>query len=179
LLHSYTLHRLQQLGVDKEEQVVEIGGGFGCLAQLSARAGYQRYAIYDLPWVNAIQGYYLIMSLPPDTVRLYGETEGSIEVNPFWKFESLADNSIDCVVNTDSLPEMGRHTAFGYIQEVRRVLKGVFLSINQEAKADNAGVGHQNSVAELVSEAGGLKRLVRCLYWMRQGYVEEVYAPSR
>ena len=48
--------------------------------------------------------------------------------------------------------------------------------MNQEAKASNAGFGEQNSVAELVREVGGLKTLSRCLYWMRQGYVEEVLA---
>ena len=38
-----------------------------------ARAGFTDYAIYDLPWVNALQGYYLIMALPEGSVRLYGE----------------------------------------------------------------------------------------------------------
>lgn len=177
-LHSYTVHRLAQLGANQESRVVEIGGGFGCLAQLCFGAGISQYSIYDLPWVNAIQGYYLLMSLPPEKVRLYGESQGTLEVNPFWKFDSLPDKSVSYTVNTDSLPEMGRQTAVNYIKEVSRVLSGVFLSINQEAKANNAGVGQQNSVAEIAKEVGGLKTLARSLYWMRQGYVEEVFAPK-
>jgi len=178
LLHSYTVHRIKQLGASADTKVVEIGGGFGCLAHLMGRAGLKQYAIYDLPWVNAIQGYYLLMCLPPEMVRLHGESSGTVEVNPFWRFEELADRSVEYLVNTDSLPEMGRQTAMNYIQRIKRVLKGQFLSINQEAKADNAGVGQQNSVSELVRETGGLKRLSRALYWMRQGYVEEVYRPE-
>ena len=52
-----------------------------------------------------------------------------------------------------------------------------FLSVNQEAKAYVPGVGPQQCVAELVDEAGGFERVSRQRYWMRQGYVEEVYRP--
>jgi hypothetical protein len=177
LLHSYTLYRLKELGAGRNSQIAEIGGGFGCLAALAYEAGLKNYAIFDLPWVNAIQGYYLIMSLPPGSVRLYGETTGSLTVNPFWTFDQLFDRSLDFVVNTDSLPEMGRLTAANYIKQIGRILSGLFLSINQEAKANNGGFGQQNSVGELVKELGGMTRLSRSLYWMRQGYVEEVYSP--
>jgi hypothetical protein len=177
LLHSYSVHRLLQLGATRDTRVMEIGGGFGCLAQLAFRAGLQQYSIFDLPWVNAIQGYYLIMSLPKGSVRLYGESAGTLEVNPFWTFEKLPDRSVQFLVNTDSMPEMGRETALNYIKQIRRVLAGLFLSTNQEAKANNAGFGLQNSVAELVREVGGLRTRSRSLYWMRQGYVEEVFTP--
>lgn len=180
ILHSYTLHRLIQLGAAENSNIVEIGGGFGCLAQLAHRAGLKTFAVYDLPWVNAIQGYYLIMSLPPQTVRLYGETEGTISVNPFWAFDSLPDRSVDLIVNTDSLPEMGADTAGSYIKQIARILSrsGQFLSINQEARASNGGFGLQNSVFELAKELGALCLKSRSLYWMRQGYAEEIYVPA-
>jgi hypothetical protein len=58
------------------------------------------------------------------------------------------------------------------------ITKGAFLSINQEAKAPNLDVGRQNCVAELVETHGGLQRIARHRYWMRQGYVEEVFVPA-
>ncbi len=179
LLHGYSLHRLVQLGMTQQSKVVEIGGGFGCLAELVIRAGYRDYTIIDLPWVNAIQGYYTLMSCDPDHVSLYGENNGgSLRILPFWEFEKIADRSIDLLLNCDSLPEMGNATATGYIREIGRVLRGSFLSINQEAEANNAGFGNQNNVPAIVAQVGGLKRIARSLYWMRQGYVEELYVPS-
>jgi putative sugar O-methyltransferase len=175
LYHAYTVERLHQLGASPAQSVAEIGGGYGCLAYQFARAGFTDYAIYDLPWVNALQGYYLLMTLPEGTVRLYGETGGSVAVLPGWCFEQRAPRSADWVINVNSLPEMGRSTASGYLAQIARVLRGRFLSINQEAKMTVLEYGPQNCVAELVAEIGGLRRTSRGRYWMRNGYVEEVY----
>ena len=82
------------------------------------------------------------------------------------------------LVNTDSLPEMGYVTARGYLPEIRRVTARAFLSVNQEAKAVVPGVGPQQCVSELMDEEGGFEVLSRQRYWMRQGYVEEVFEPS-
>ena len=174
LTHAYTGHRLRQLGADT---AFEIGGGYGCLALMARRAGVARYAIFDLPWVNALQGYFLIRALPEGAVRLYGEPAGDVRVLPYWALAAEPDKSCDGLVNTDSLPEMGRATAAGYLPQVRRVARAFFLSINQEAKAGVPGVGEQNCVAELVEETGGFAVLSRQRYWLRQGYVEEVYRP--
>ncbi len=177
LLHAYTAHRLLQLGAGPDSQIAEIGGGFGCLAGLAYRAGCRKYAIYDLPWVNAIQGYYLLMSQPAETVALYGEKEAAIAVKPFWAFEKIPKGSVDYVVNTDSLPEMGHDTANAYIRGIKHLLsdQGIFLSMNQEAQASNAGFGAQNNVAAMIERVGGFRKLGRFLYWMRQGYVEEIF----
>ena len=174
LTHAYTGRRLRQLDADTG---FEIGGGYGCLALRARRAGVQRYAIFDLPWVNALQGYFLIRTLPEGTVRLYGESTGDVRVLPYWALENEPEKSCDGAVNTDSLPEMGRATAAGYLPQIRRAARRFFLSINQEAKAGVPGVGEQNCVAELVEEAGGFAVLSRQRYWLRQGYVEEVFRP--
>jgi hypothetical protein len=203
LTHAYNAHRLRQLlagnsggvtfpgspgtsnrlgepgDVSPPECVFEIGGGYGCLALMAHRAGVRRYAIFDLPWVNALQGYFLIHALPEGTVRLYGEEAGEVRVLPYWRLDDEPADSCDVLVNTDSLPEMGHATAAGYMAKVRRVTRGVFLSVNQEAKADVPGVGLQQCVAELIAEAGGFRTESRQRYWMRQGYVEEVFRPER
>jgi SAM-dependent methyltransferase len=179
LWHSYTLYRLRRLGAAPESSIVEIGGGYGCLASFAYKAGHRNYVIVDLPWVNAIQGYFLIMALPRGAVRLYGETTGDIAVLPHWHMRSIPDGSVDYVVNTDSLPEMGVETARHYVRQIARVLRGAFLSINQEGRAPNADVGPQNWVAELIEQHGGFRVVSRHRGWMRQGYVEEVFVLSQ
>jgi hypothetical protein len=179
LLHSYTVHRLRQLGASDSTPIVEIGGGFGCLAALAYRAGLTSFTIYDLPWVNALQGYFLIMVLPPGTVRLSGESEGTVRVEPFWRIHQLADRSADYVINCNSLPEIGAATARQYIDTIGRILRRNFLSLNQEARALSVTGHRQNWVGQLVEERAQLVLRSRSPYWMEQGYVEEVFhAPS-
>src|SRR5207248_799117 len=81
----------------------------------------RRYTVYDLPWVNALQGYFLIRSLPGVAVRLYGEDAGDLRVLPYWKLNDEPARACGYLVNTDSLPEMGYPTARGYLPEIRRV----------------------------------------------------------
>ena len=177
--HGYTVYRLRQLGAKRGSRIAEIGGGYGCLAALFYRAGHRRLSIYDLPWVNALQGYFLIMSLPAGSVRLYGESHGSLAVLPHWCFHKIPDRSVDFVINTNSLPEMGAETARAYVAHIRKVLKGLFFSINQEAKAPVLTYGPQQCVAELVAEVGGFTSVSRYRFWMRNGYVEEVFRLSQ
>ncbi|HEY9717555.1 MAG TPA: putative sugar O-methyltransferase [Trichormus sp.] len=179
VINTYVAHRLKQLGVTKSASVVEIGGGFGCLSEIVARAIGCQYHVYDLPWVSAIQGYYLIMSLPQGTVKLFGESTGNIEVLPFWHFDKLTEGSIEFIVNSDSLPEMGYDTARSYIEKISKNLRGMFLSINQEAQAKNANSGKQNCVHAIAESVGGLRLASRSIYWMRQGYVEEVFTAQK
>jgi hypothetical protein len=178
LVHAYTAYRLQQLGIGPNKRIVEIGGGYGCLAYVCQRNGYADYMIVDLPWVNLIQGYMLIMSLPPGSVSLFGEEDGPVRVRPFWEFATLTDRSVDVVINTDSLPEIGEETARRYIADIARVARGCFLSINQEAMAEYAGVGRQLHVNSLAAREPRLRLLHRHRYWMREGYVEELFAPA-
>jgi hypothetical protein len=91
---------------------------------------------------------------------------------------SEPSGACDVLVNSDSLPEMGRDSAARYLPHIRRVVRKAFLSINQEAKAAVPGVGTQNCVRELIDAAGGFVCRSRQRFWMRQGYVEEVYAAA-
>lgn len=179
LTHAYSCHRLHQLGCGPDAGLLEIGGGYGCLAMLAHRAGFRRYTIVDLPWVNALQGYFLLCSLPEDAVQLLGEPSAPIRVLPYWHLDREPERSYEGVINADSLPEMGRATAAGYLPKIHRVARGFFLSINQEAMAHVPEVGAQNCVAELVAESGLFHTESRQRYWMRQGFVEELFRPIR
>lgn len=180
--HTYTVQRLKQLGANSGSRIAEIGGGYGCLASLFARAGHGNYQIYDLPSVNVLQGYFLIMALPARTIRLFGEADGDIAVLPFWLFAELPARGVDYVINTDSLPEIGLEPATRYIADIARTCRGQFLSINHEAGVA-PGIGRapsqpQNRVLDLVEKHGGFQCLSRQPWWMREGYVEEVYRPA-
>lgn len=178
LIHGYTVQRLRELDARPDWRFVEIGGGYGCLAELMHRHGFTNYAIYDLPWVNAIQGYFLILALPEKSVQLFGEPPANMAVLPFWEFFDLPAQAADMVINTDSLPEMGAAIAASYIESIATVAPRFFFSINQEAKADVEAFGPQQCVAEIVERTGGLRRVSRQRYWMRPGYVEEMFIPS-
>jgi hypothetical protein len=177
LTHAYAAWRLVQLG-GPGANLYELGGGYGGLALMGHRAGLRRYAIFDLPWVNALQGFFLILATPPGTVRLYGEDAGGLRIEPYWNLYAEAARSCDWLANSDSLPEMGEATAVDYLGHIRRVVKDGFFSINQEAKVDVPGVGPQNCVHELIRRTGGFRLAGRHRHWLRQGYVEEVYVPS-
>jgi hypothetical protein len=179
LTHAYAAHRLAQLGASDRSVVFELGGGYGGLALMAHRAGVGRYAIFDLPWVNALQGYFLILMLPANAVRLFGEASGNVRVEPYWRLDAEPDQACDWLVNSDSLPEMGEATARGYLPTIRRVVRNAFLSINQEAQVHWGDVGPQNCVANLMDDVGGFRRVLRQRHWLRQGYVEEVYEPIR
>src|SRR5439155_9931646 len=142
LTHAYNAFRVRQLA-GGPGTAFEIGGGYGCLALMAYRAGFRDYAVFDLPWVNALQGYFLVRSLPEGTIRLYGESGGGVRVLPYWALDAEPDKACDVLVNTDSLPEMGHDTAKGYLPRIRRVTRTAFLSVNQEAKAYVPGVGPQ------------------------------------
>ncbi|HEY2785361.1 MAG TPA: hypothetical protein VGJ05_10325 [Fimbriiglobus sp.] len=177
VMHGYTVHRLQELGGCPGDAVAEIGGGYGCLALLMYRAGFTHYTVYDLPWVNALQGYFLAMALPPGSVQLFGEETGTLAVLPGWCFARGADRSVDYAVNTNSLPEIGGKTARGYLSDIRRRVRKLFLSINHEARTAVMNYEPQQSVAEMMEQVGGFQRLSRSRYWVRNGYVEEVFRP--
>jgi hypothetical protein len=181
LIHSYSLFRLRELGATANSSFVEIGGGYGCMGLLFARAGLGDYTIVDLPFMNAVQGYFLLNTLPEEEVRLFGEDAPSdrpvTRVAPHWAFHDLADRSVDYVINVNSLPEIGRAEAADYLRTIGRVTREMFVSLNQEAGSVVPGIGRQGRVADLAEDTGTLQRVARWRWWMEQGYVEEHYRP--
>jgi len=171
--HAYVAHRLKALGLSATSHIVEIGGGFGMLALCANRAGFNNFTIVDLPFVGAIQMGYLGSALGADVVSGGNETPAALNVVPPEGINDFKDNSVDIVINCDSLPEMGEETALNYIRHVHRI-SGRFLSINQEAQKVHGGVA-QNWVSQLVDQVGGFRRVYRFRHWMEQGYVEELY----
>ena len=173
----YGVHRMRTI---KEmfglRSVCEIGGGFGGAAFQAIRNGFHTYTIFDLPVICIVQGFFLMKIFGSDQVRMFGKDVPDKRVNilPYWSFFDRS-RSFDLVFNRDSLPEMPRGRAIEYLTEIAE-RRAVLLSINQEAEAGAGQPGlHQLRVSDLCEQTPGMQRVARHPYWMRKGYVEEVY----
>lgn len=181
LQHLYAAFRMRSLCRGTRWDALEIGGGFGGLAYAAALFGAKRYTLIDLSPVNVIQGWFLLNSEFRDRVVLFGEPgadrDDRIFIAGSGHIRHLLADSCDIVVNQDSLPEMSRDTAAEFVCHVSNVTRRFFLSLNQEHQAFGADRIRQNWVHELCRTTPGfsLDLVSRCPYWMRVGYVEELY----
>lgn len=178
---TYCAHRLRMIGDDiAETSFIEIGGGFGGMALFALRAGATHWQMVDLPIMNVVQGYFLIKSLGENSVSLFGENNSAadVEVLPYWEFfNPLRRYSV--VFNRDSLPEIQRSRVDEYLAEIE-ARGAVLLSINQEAGAPGGDDGLlQLNLLQIIAERGKLECRFRHPYWVRKGYVEELFAPLR
>jgi len=72
----------------------------------------------------------------------------------------------DIVVNMDSFPEFGKDIAQEYVNKIKTVTQK-FLSINHE--------GESYTVRELFINDPDLINYSRFPFWLRKGYVEEMF----
>ncbi len=143
--------------------------------------GVSSYQVFDLPHMNALQGFYLLKALPEAEIVLFGEerkTEGSphILISPNSQIHKSGPGVYDLVLNQDSFPEVNKAAVLQYLSWIRQSSRQCFLSINHESKPPSGGsLNAQLSVPELVREAGGFDLKLRIPYWLRRGYVAELY----
>ncbi len=168
-------------------RIVEVGGGFGGVAYWTQRLRPDaiEYTIYDFPIVNAIAGYFLLRALPARLVVLNGERPEPgvphIAVLPNWRVFQEPDCGADLAFNQDSLPEMPREVALGYLGVFDRIVRVGFYSENQEdahpwdpEDAQSA----QLRLPDLENVMQRLRRASRFRAWMRRGYFETLYRPQ-
>lgn len=161
-------------------EICEIGGGAGYLAYWCNWLGLTRYTIVDLPAVSAVQAYFLAQNLGgADRITLGGETMptqfAGVRLIDQTDFIAGAER-FDLIVNVDSFPEISGPVLRGYLDHSRRRCR-ILLSINQEAMAPRSADpdDRQERVGDVIDEIGGFRRLARHPFWMRPGYVEEIY----
>jgi hypothetical protein len=175
----YSVHRILTLqSTFGLQSICEIGGGFGGAAFQAIRSGAQSYTIVDLPVICLVQAWFLIKIFGGDMVKLYGDQvpDRRINVLPYWEFFNR-NRSFDLVFNRDSMPEMPLARVMEYLSEISDRAAS-FLSINQESKAEAGRPGlHQLWVSDLMKMVSGMNRISRHPYWIRKGYVEEVFRP--
>ena len=157
--------------------VCEIGGGMGGLAYYLARMGVA-VSVFDIPVVSLLQSYFLMTNLGADQVWIFGEQpnpSAKVRILPWWELENANDSEFSLVVNVDSLAEIELGVALNYVDLIHAKGQHWFLSINQESCAWNTDRTRQNVVGDLVATRGGFRRTHRFPYWLRAGYVEELY----
>ncbi len=175
-----TCHRMSTLLNGLEgRSILEIGAGYGGTAYYSALRGVRNFTIVDLPFMNALQGFFSIKVLGSDAVRLFGEQNASarIHVLPYWEIRNFHSRQFDITMNQDSLPELPLSRAAEYVETIPTYTASFFYSINQESMGltDRHG-GQQLVVPRLLEGNPAYRRIARSPYWLRRGYVEEVYA---
>lgn len=168
----YTAVRLVEIA-GKKARTSEIGGGVGKAAYYAFKLGVADYSIFDIPHINVLQGYFLLKALP-NSVSLYREKEKAIKIMPTSAFFKAPKNRFDITLNVDSFPEINSEIVRKYLEDTKRNTKKYFLSINQEGQSSFQSI-KQGVVGKIVKEVGGFKREYRFPFWVRIGYVEELY----
>ena len=165
----YQAWRIKQL-LDKIQnpRVLEIGAGLGRTAFYTFELGIKDYTIVDLPITKVAQAYYLGRTLGEESICLDGEQfdDDSNRVKIVAPETFLAESkTYDLVLNVDGLVEMDFRVAQAYWNKIK-VSTNTFLSINHEANSFR--------VRDLLVKDLNSLNLQRELYWMRNGYVEEL-----
>ena len=165
-----------------DASILEVGAGAGRVAYWSWRFGIKSYSLIDLAYINVLQGFYLLKALPDASIRLYGEPAQElmqgreIAILPTHAINNFSSRQFDLVLNQDSFPEIHPKIVRDYLIKIREICRQYFLSINHESCPP--GVDDfftQINVQKLVDEVGGYKKLTRDPYWLRKGYVMELY----
>jgi hypothetical protein len=160
----YQAHRIKSLvaGI-RNPRILEIGGGTGRTAYYAYKVGLKNYSIVDLPFTAISQGYFLGRTLGANSVAADGEAGAADAVKLYAPETFFARRErYDLVINVDSLTELGRDTASAYWKVIQsRAAR--FLSINHESNEFT------------VRQLPGPEPQTRYPYWMRRGYVEELY----
>jgi len=175
----YAALRIQSL-VRVGSAACEYGGGLGLVAYYANKLGLPDYTLFDLPLTNVFSGHFLMNTLGADAVRLYGEEpqREAVKILPYWECAVEPADRYSLALNQDSFPEIDPDAVLEYFRQIERTSVDYFLSINQEAQA-SMGTRRQNSVPNLLRGDSGFQRVYRMKYWLREGYVEELYRLRR
>jgi hypothetical protein len=176
LFTAWSLRRM--LGEPATAALCEIGAGSGRVVYWSWRLGFRSLTTYDLPHINAIQSFYLHRSRCGAALVLHGEADlpgPRIALRPYYRFHTDHEMTFDLVLNQDSFPEIHADVVRAYLQRIRQRSHRYFLSINHESRPPSIDADPQLNVPELIAQVGGYHRLSREPYWLRRGYVTELY----
>lgn len=129
--------------------IVEIGAGYGCVANLWLQTGRVRsYTIVDLPENLVNSAYYLSESHPDWSIGLVEDNlgqpaEGSVNLLTPSHIRKVLFSGFNIAINSDSLGEMPKDTAQAYVDwlSTRLADGGVFFTKNGHRRGyDNFGV---------------------------------------
>lgn len=166
----YQCHRIkQEMTAAEEQSVLEIGPGMGRAAYYSRQAGIVHYTTIDLPLGVVAQACFLGATLGPESIWMVGDdprtARGRVRLFPITMIDRIGEH-FTLVVNVDSITEMGLDTSASFACWISQHAD-MFLSINHEANIP--------TVSDLFRRYCSARTYRRFPYWMRRGYVEEIF----
>lgn len=153
--HYYATDISRLIKEEESKCVVELGAGFGGMAQYLIRDNKNiTYIDLDLPENAALTAYYLLKAFPDRKIRLYGEVDSmqssirnnEILILPSFEVHNIPTGCAGFVFNSYSLAEMSRETINTFISEFSRIISetGYFKHVNHNKNsqviADDFGV---------------------------------------
>lgn len=152
-----------------DKKCLEIGAGMGRATYYAHQLGFQCTTI-DLPMAIVSQALFLSAGLGEEAIWMIGDPElpkkNQIILLPTSEMHTLSNSYFDVILNADSLTEMGYGDAYKYMKFIEKNGR-FFISINHEV--------NKFKVSELKDLVPNLKLLSRAPYWLRDGYVEEIF----
>lgn len=167
------------IGDNPDARIVEIGNGIGHNAFHALSFGYKDYTQLNTPIINLAQAWFLAQNLPdthlilPDISEPFS-TRPALRVLPTRFLDKIPYKYFDILLSVGILNVMPERSAVSYLRELRGKTKYLF-SISHEATIPEKPHKSNFKIADLVRKAKGYKLLSRHSYWIRTGYVEELY----
>lgn len=176
----YLATRLRDIAAP-EDRICEFGGGLGLAAFYLRRMGRKDITIFDLPIVNILSGHFLIGTLGQEAVCLEGEhpRKDAIKLRANWNCAGETDGTFRVAANQDSFPEINRRIFDEYVRQIKRITSDCLLSINHEGEQFITDSARHLHVSRLLDADRSFHRVYRSPYWLRRGYVEELYRIER
>jgi len=132
------IHRIQKLPLGKRLRVLEIGAGYGAVAnQLHQILDIEKYTIVDLPESLYISNYYLGESIGREaSFSVQEKVDHGLEFAMPNQL-NLIDGEFDLIINTISFGEMDLKMVKEYLNFIQKSLskQGYFYSLNTHGKA--------------------------------------------
>jgi len=176
----YTASKLNDLmNLYDLKEVNEIGAGLGYVAYYFSQMNNSNFNIYDIPITLLSQACCLLSSMNENKIHLSGEPinqHHKISLRSYWEIFDFDRSDKILWFNQDSFPEIETELCKKYIEKISSTKKSIFFSINQEADNYNEVDGNQLSVYSLLSSNKNFKLINRSRDFLRQGYIEELYA---
>ena len=150
LRHAYFCSQIinnTRLNMDKHNIILDLGGGYGSLTRL-LKHFYRKstFIIFEIPEACFIASYFLKKNFPDSKIGLPLEFKNldSIGISDLEKYDFIIlpqsflnrfkSDVVDLFINTISLCEMTNETQNFYLENIERVTKEYFYSVNRPEK---------------------------------------------
>jgi hypothetical protein len=166
----YQAYKIKEISKSfNNPSVVEIGGGLGRTAYYCSKFNIKNYTIVDIPISSLCQANYLARMIGEENIlldsefKIYNNENKCKIISPKTYFSN--NINYDLIFNADSLTEIDSDTQKKYINSFLSRTK-LFYSINHESNLLTVNSHFNNNY----------KSYSRNLYWLRRGYVEEIFS---